>query len=145
MRYPIDIILKSPQFKIIASAMKAKYPFILKIIPHQQEGSPYEDMVFIDIVVDITMISKKFDCPIVSFIRYYFSKTNVDDNSTVSLSHFFADECANEMRQYGDDIKSYLKDLSKLDIVDKLDVYYSPIAFIAVRQPVKYPELFIYE
>lgn len=143
--YTLEEILKSPHFKIVAKSIRHKFPFVVGVIPYFSDVERLKEMLFLDLYVDVTRISKDFGCDINMYTKFTIQDDPEGVTST-TLGHFFDrnDPCKFKINDVGEEVRTFVDDTYKMNIIDrehKLNIHFAVISFISKLKDNRYPEL----
>lgn len=147
--------IESPQYmdefniRAALKAIRMDYPFVQGAKTYLDSDERYKDYIFLSLYIDITMISKEYDCPIMSFVKYNMSHEK-KDYEAVYIKTFF------DQKGKGYGLISDLTDLIQNDFgrVYKSDIIPQEMRlkkqsmildYVARVDHQKYPELIKYD
>lgn len=141
-------VMNTYEYKVAIRSLKIEYPFVIgldKIV----DPAKYTSLIFMDLVIDPTMVAKQYDVDIENYVKYWVSRHKGYFASYLSVMFRAKDEGSNEViKQMEPNMKKVLEAIHKSNVIPdtmKLDRQLSIGAFVVSSEHIKYPELIEYD
>lgn len=138
-------ILQNYELRVGIRVLKHDFPFVLGLHSVEQT-SEYKSFIFINLEIDITMISHDLNMKLPGYVKYLISSNK--DYTFTSLRYLFGTESPEEvqdkMKKTEDEMQKaldYVAQSPTIPIEMKMGKKISILSFISEYDKVKYPEL----